>query len=99
MHYTAKNVYHDFGRFLLQKKIKNTVFTAFMILCGNALLAFLVAAFIIPHDIIMGGTTGIGIVLSNIFQVDTAIFVLVLNVALLLVGLFILGKRFFIASA
>ncbi len=99
MHYTVKNVYLGFGRFLLQKKIKNTVFTAFMILCGNALLAFLVAAFIIPHDIIMGGTTGIGIVLSNIFQVDTAIFVLVLNVALLLVGLFILGKRFFIATA
>ena len=64
MHYTVKNVYHGFGRFLLQKKIKSMLFTAFMILCGNALLAFLVAAFIIPHDIIMGGTTGIGIVLS-----------------------------------
>ncbi len=38
--------------------------TALFIVLGNALLAFLVAAFIIPHDIIMGGTTGIAIVAS-----------------------------------
>ena len=35
-------------------------------LVGNALLAFLVAAFIIPHNIIMGGTTGIGILLDRL---------------------------------
>ena len=41
---------------------KNTL----LILAGNAMLAFLVAAFVIPHDIIMGGTTGIGIVINRL---------------------------------
>ena len=82
------------------KKPKKIVITTLCLLAGNALLAFLVAAFIIPHDIIMGGTTGIGIVLNRIFPVlDISIFVLILNVILLIVGLIILGKKFFFTTA
>ena len=69
------------------------------VLCGNALLAFAVAAFVLPHDILMGGTTGIGIVLSKVTGHDTAVFVLLLNMALLLFGLFVLGKTFFVSTA
>lgn len=69
------------------------------VLLGNALLAFLVAAFVLPHDIIMGGTTGIGIVLSKVTGHDAALFVLLLNVGLLLFGLFVLGKTFFVSTA
>ena len=62
--------------------------TAVCLVVGNTLLAFLVAAFIIPHGIIMGGTTGIGIVLQGIApELDVATVVLVLNVGLLLFGL------------
>ena len=77
-------------------KTKQLIFSWVMILTGNLLLAFLVAAFIIPHDIIMGGTTGIGIALNRVIpQLDISIFVLVLNIILLILGLIILGKRFF----
>ena len=69
------------------------------VLLGNALLALLVAAFVLPHDIIMGGTTGIGIVLSKVTGQDTALFVLLLNVGLLIFGLFVLGKTFFVSTA
>ena len=69
------------------------------VLLGNALLAFLVAAFVLPHDIIMGGTTGIGIVLSKVTGHDTALFVFLLNVGLLIFGLFVLGKTFFVSTA
>ena len=69
------------------------------VLLGNALLAFLVAAFVLPHDIIMGGTTGIGIVLSKVTGQDTALFVFLLNVGLLIFGLFVLGKTFFVSTA
>lgn len=65
------------------------------ILGGNALLAFLVAAFVIPHGIIMGGTTGIAIILSRFFPADTALAVLVLNLAMLALGAAVLGKKFF----
>ena len=77
------------------KPAKRAAITLLCVLSGNALLAFLVAAFIIPHDIIMGGTTGIGIVLHKaIPQMDVSLFVLILNAILLLVGLIALGKKF-----
>ncbi len=80
-------------------KWKRLTITSVCILLGNALLAFLVAAFIIPHDIIMGGTTGIGIVLNKINPwFDTAIAVLVMNILLLLFGLMVLGKKFFLST-
>ena len=73
--------------------------TAVCLVVGNTLLAFLVAAFIIPHGIIMGGTTGIGIVLQGIApELDVATVVLVLNVALLLFGRVVLGRKFFLTT-
>ena len=66
-----------------------------MVLAGNILLSFLVTAFITPHGIIMAGTTGIGLALSQFLPVNTATIVLILNVIMLLLGLFALGKKFF----
>ena len=81
------------------KPAKRAAITLLCVLSGNALLAFLVAAFIIPHDIIMGGTTGIGIVLHKaIPQMDISLFVLILNSILLLIGLFTLGKKFAVTT-
>lgn len=76
-------------------KIKRPLWTGFCIVAGNALLAFLVAAFVIPHNIIMGGTTGIGILLDNFLQIETAWIILILNIVLLLLGFLLLGKKFF----
>ena len=82
----------------LGKTTLSTLKMILMILLGNALLAFLVAAFIIPHDIIMGGTTGIALVLCKFFPLDPALVIFVLNAVLLLLGLFIIGKKLFITS-
>ena len=72
--------------------------TSLFIIIGNALLAFLVAAFIIPHDIIMGGTTGIAIIVNRFFKIDTAMLVFIMNVILLVVGLAVIGKKLFVTS-
>lgn len=88
-----KYSYHE-----IRKKLFDPIRTCGCVLFGNALLGFTVAAFVIPHDLIMGGTTGIGILLSNAFSIDPAVFVLVLNLVLLFLGLFILGKKFFITT-
>ena len=82
-----------------RRTIKSYAVLCLSVLAGNALLAFLVAAFVLPRGIIMGGTTGIGIVLSNVTGQDTALFVFLLNLALLLFGLCVLGKRFFFSTA
>ena len=80
-------------------KQKKFLVTTLCMLAGNALLAFLVAAFIIPHDIIMGGTTGIGIVLSKLIPgLDVSLLILILNLLLLLLGLIVLGKKFFLTT-
>lgn len=82
----------------MKKTLRDYIETTLFILLGNALLAFLVAAFIIPHDIIMGGTTGIAIVLNRIIHVDTALLVLIQNIGLLILGLIVLGKKFFLTT-
>ena len=68
------------------------------VLIGNALLAFFVAAFVIPHNIIMGGTTGIGIVLNRTLSIDTAVLIFIINNLLLIFGGIILGKKFFLTT-
>lgn len=75
------------------KSIRDLAWTCVCILAGNALLAFAVEAFIIPHDVIMGGTTGIAIVLGRVLNVDTATVVLALNGMLLLAGGLVLGRK------
>lgn len=81
-----------------RKNVLGTLQTCLFILLGNGILAFLVAAFAIPHDIIMGGTTGIGIVLGKWLHVDTAAIVLILNIILLIFGGIVLGRKFFLTT-
>lgn len=69
-----------------------------ILLLGNALMAFEVAAFIIPHGIITGGATGIGIVMNTYLGVDTAVVVLIFNVLMLILGGFALGKKFLLST-
>lgn len=76
-----------------KKSLRSLLWTCACIIMGNALLAFAVEAFIIPHDIIMGGTTGLAIVLHNAAGMDTAISVLVMNGALLVFGGIVLGRK------
>ncbi len=78
---------------------KKLAVTTLSILAGNALLAFLVAAFMIPHGILMGGTSGIGIMLSRLFpQLEVSLVILILNVVLLLIGRVVLGRKFAVTT-
>ena len=81
-----------------KKNLTENLKTALFVVLGNALLAFLVAAFIIPHNIIMGGTTGIAIVVNKFFGVDTAMLVFILNTILLVLGLIVIGRKLFFTS-
>lgn len=78
-----------------KKSLRSFAWTCVCIAAGNALLAFTVEAFIIPYDIIMGGTTGLSIVLHDMTGADTAVSVLVMNSILLALGGLVLGKKMF----
>lgn len=82
----------------MQKKLIHALQTTAMILLGNFLVAFLVCAFISPHGILISGITGISFVLTRIIPLNMATVVLILNVFMLLLGLFLLGKKFFFAT-
>ena len=75
-----------------------TLFTCLCILFGNALMAFSVAAFIMPHGLISGGVTGIGIFLCHFLGGDVSVLVLILNILTLILGLAVLGKGFFLKT-
>lgn len=68
------------------------------IVLGNGLLAFAVAAFVLPCEFIMGGTTGIGILLGKFLPADTAALVLLFNLILLIFGGIVLGRQFFLTT-
>ena len=59
-----------------------------------AILAFGIAAFVLPHGMITGGATGLGLVTSRAFGVDLSVAVAVYNIILFAVGAFVLGKKF-----
>jgi len=82
----------------IKKTFRESLKITLFIVLGNATLAFLVAAFVIPHDIIMGGTTGIALVMGRFINIDTATVVLVLNVILLIIGRIVLGRKFFLTT-
>ena len=62
--------------------------TVLGVLGGNAILAFSVAAFIVPHGIIMGGATGIGLLLSRVISLPLS------SLFLFVWGTLVLGKKF-----
>ena len=81
-----------------KKTVKNTIKLGAAILAGNLLIAFVVTVFVLPHGIIMGGSTGIALVLNRLFQFDTAVVVLILNVFFLFLGTGLLGRKFFFST-
>lgn len=70
----------------------------FLFLLGNGLLAFAVAAFVIPSGVITGGATGIGLLVSRLLAVDAALVVLVFNLAMLVLGGIVLGRKFVVST-
>lgn len=68
------------------------------ILAGNMLLGFAVAAFVLPSGVIMGGATGVGVVLGRFIPLDTALIVLAVNLLALVLGWAVLGWRFVLAT-
>ena len=82
----------------MKSSLKKHVNTVFGVLVGNAILAFTVAAFIIPHGVIMGGATGIGLTIAHYVPVDLSIIIFIVNSILFVLGATVLGKKFAVAT-
>ena len=82
----------------LSGSLGSTLWTCASILLGNAVLAFAIAAFTVPHGLIMGGVTGISLLLGRFLDLDVAVIVLILNLLALVLGLVVLGRTFLLAT-
>lgn len=74
--------------------LKRIILDIVLVLFGNACVAFGYAAFAIPIDLIVGGATGIGLLISQLIPIDYTTVVFVINMIALVLGYMILGKRF-----
>ncbi len=72
--------------------------TSLGVLAGNAVIAFSVAAFVVPHGILMGGSTGIGLTLTHYFPMSLSVVIFVINITLFLIGTVTLGKKFAVTT-
>ena len=64
---------------------------------GVFLVALSFSFFLDPYDLVIGGVSGIAIILEQ--YMDTSLVILLINGALLVLGLFLLGKDFFVKTA
>lgn len=86
-----------------RKKILMAILNCIILVFGNALYAFSVAAFIMPSNIVVGGVTGISIFLEKFipesWPIEVSYIVFAINLALFVLGAIVLGKRFAITTA
>lgn len=82
----------------MKSSLKKHVNTVLGVLVGNAILAFTVVAFIVPHGVIMGGATGIGLTIAHYVPVDLSIIIFIVNSILFVLGATVLGKKFAVAT-
>ena len=75
--------------------IKKTALIAF----GNFLVAFAVVFFVLPNNILTGGTASLAIALNPIFHVNNVLMINILSVSLFFAGWLILGRAFAVRSA
>lgn len=73
---------------------RETLLTAAAVLGGNFLYALTVKLFIMPGELVTGGATGIALVVNRLTDIPVSAFLLVFNLAMLLLGWRVLGRAF-----
>ena len=78
----------------MNESVAKKAWNILTILAGNTIYALGVAVFILPNDLITGGTTGLGIAFEHYFDIPISAFVFCFNAVMFLLGAVVLGKMF-----
>ena len=78
----------------MKKWNRTKLLSALLVLVGNSLYALTVKLFVLPTNLISCGTTGIALVVNHLTKLPVSIFIFIFNVVMLLVGWWILGRKF-----
>lgn len=79
---------------ILRSNLKNIL----LILLGNTIYALAVVMFILPSNLITGGTTGLALLFYNTTGLPINIFVSIFNVCMFGLGAFVLGRKFILTT-
>ena len=79
-------------------KIVRACASGVCVIAGNVLYALTARLFLIPSGLITGGTTGIALAMNHYWGISVSLTVLIFGVAMLLMGLLLLGKQFAITT-
>ncbi|MEG0275581.1 MAG: YitT family protein [Coprobacillus sp.] len=74
--------------------VKRIMRDTILVVIGNAILAFGVASFAVPANLIIGGASGLSLIICQVIPLDLATMVFVINMFMLVLGFFVLGKKF-----
>ena len=74
--------------------MKQSLKVLLTIILGNAMLAFSICAFVIPYDIMLGGSNGIALAIQHFLPVRLSVISACVNVSLFFLGLIFLGWKF-----
>ena len=55
--------------------------------------SFAFTFFLLPHNLVFGGVSGLSILFKELFSWNTSLFVLIVDVCLLIISFFVLGKQ------
>lgn len=78
---------------------KKKILEYLYITLGVAITSFAFSFFLNPKNLVIGGVSGVGIILKNLIPgFDPALVIFLLNIVLLVIGFFLLGKDFFVKT-
>lgn len=77
-----------------RSKILETTISLCLVIVGNFLYALSVKLFLLPANLVTGGTTGIALSVNHMIGMPISLFVLRFNVVMLVVGFILIGKQF-----
>ena len=67
---------------------------AVLVICGVVIAGFALKGFLVPNHFFDGGITGISLLIHELYHINLAIAIIVLNLPLIIISYFTVGHRF-----
>lgn len=81
------------------QKIMGIISNLLTLIAGNALYAFATVVFIMPSGLVMGGVTGVSMLVQSFFpNMEVSYLIFAMNVALFIWGAIVLGRHFVVTT-
>ncbi len=81
-----------------KKSVKKILMNYVLITLSCFVYAVAISLFLDPNNLAPGGITGIAIILNRIFEINTGLLIFIINIPILLLGMWRFGFRFIIST-